>query len=145
VIASAPRTSKPAAKTGAGPTAKTTPSTATSPGRTTPTTSTTPTVTPAAATPPGITTWPASLSEWTVVLARYPDQATANATALRVKAEGLPAGVLNSSDHPSLKPGGWLVFTGRYPNRAQAAVAAQRLRGQGHTARARRVAPTRGQ
>jgi hypothetical protein len=141
VVARAPQASgsrpKPASKTGVKTAAKTTPTTSTTPS--------TPTTTATLATPPGIASWPLALSEWTVVLARYPDQATANATALRVKAEGLPAGVLNSSDHPSLKPGGWLVFTGHYRNRAQALAAAQQLRAQGHTARARRVAPTAGQ
>ncbi len=142
VVAQAPRTAKPRSTrrtTGATTAGKTTPTT------TTPTGTATTATTPAAPTPPGIATWPLALSQWTVVLARYPDQATANATALRVKAEGLPVGVLNSTLHPSLKPGGWLVFTGHYSDRAQATAAAQQLRAQGHSARARRVAPTAGQ
>ncbi len=144
VAARAPSTSgtptTSASKADGATTARTTPGAATSSTGSGATTSTTPTTEAAATTPHGIASWPVGLSDWTVVLARYPDQATANATALRVKAQGLPAGVLNSSDHASLTPGGWLVFTGRYPSRAQALTAARQLRAQGHTARARRVA-----
>jgi len=49
--------------------------------------------------------------------------------------------VLNSNQHPNLKPGYWVVFTGRYPHGIEAAAAAARLRASGHPeAHARQVA-----
>ncbi len=66
---------------------------------------------------------------------------TATATATGLIAGGLRVGVLNSSQHPNLKPGYWVVFTGRYPHGTEAAAAAARLRSRGHPeAHARQVA-----
>ena len=94
---------------------------------------------PTAATPFG--SWPVGLSGWTVVLFTSHAKASANAKAAGLVAGGLRVGVLNSSQHPNLKPGYWVVFTGRYPHGTEAAAAAARLRNNGHPgAHARQVA-----
>ncbi len=89
---------------------------------------------PAAASPasPPIGSWPVGLSGWTVVLSSSRSKATATATATGLIASGLRVGVLNSSQHPNLKPGYWVVFTGRYPHGTEASAAAARLRSSGH-------------
>ncbi len=92
-----------------------------------------------------IASWPVGLSGWTVALASSRSQTTANAEASRLAATGLHVGVLDSSQHPSMKPGFWIVFSGRYPGQAQAAAAAISLRAKvPSTPVARRVAPPGG-
>jgi len=94
---------------------------------------------PTAATPFG--SWPVGLSGWTVVLFTSHAKASANAKAAGLVAGGLRVGVLNSNQHPNLKPGYWVVFTGRYPHGTEAGAAAARLRASGHPeAHARQVA-----
>jgi septal ring-binding cell division protein DamX len=101
--------------------------------------------TASATTSAGIASWPVGLSGWTVALASSPSQSTANATAKRFAATGLHVGVLDSNQHPSMKPGFWIVFSGRYPGRAEAAAAAINLQSKVSTAPvARRVAPPGG-
>jgi hypothetical protein len=95
--------------------------------------------TPAPARP--IASWPVGLSGLTVVLFSGHTKATADATAAGLAAAGLHVGVLDSSQHPNLKPGNWIVFAGRYPHGPEATVAALRLRSSGHPgAVARQVA-----
>lgn len=103
-----------------------------------PAAATTATAAPAAPTFQG---WPVGLSGWTVVLASSRTQTGADAAAAQIAAAGTSVGVLDSSLHPSMRPGFWLVFSGRYPSGplAQAAAAALRAAGQ-PSARALRVA-----
>jgi hypothetical protein len=76
--------------------------------------------------------WPVGLTAWTVVLAsvshaghpRAALERSARATSL----PGLRAQVLDSSQHPRLRPALWIVFAGRYATRAQAERSARRLR-----------------
>lgn len=98
---------------------------------------------PAPAPLPG---WPVGLSGWTVSLGHSRSQVRADATARRLAAAlGLTVGVLDTTQHPSMKPGYWVVFTGRYPGQAEAAAAAQRLQARGATGvSAERVAPPGG-
>jgi septal ring-binding cell division protein DamX len=93
-----------------------------------------------------IASWPVGLSGWTVELARSPSQSEANAAANRFAASGLQVGVLDSSQHPSMKPGYWIVFSGRYPGRSGAVTAATNLKAKVSTTAplARRVAPPGG-
>jgi hypothetical protein len=93
-----------------------------------------------------IASWPVGLSGWTVVLAGTRSQSTANAEAARLAASGLNVGVLDSSQHPSMKPGEWIVFSGRYPGRSEAAAAATALSAKvpSATPLVRRVAPPGG-
>jgi septal ring-binding cell division protein DamX len=116
------------ATTPSTPTTSTTSTTPTTP--TTPTTSTTPTTptTPTTAAAPPLTTpngtrlevWPPGLSGWTVALATTSTEAEAQTTAQQIASNGIQVGILDSSQHPRLKPGVWIVFTGRYPTQAQA-------------------------
>jgi septal ring-binding cell division protein DamX len=97
---------------------------------------------PSTATSATIASWPVGLSGWTVALISSRSQSTANAEASRLAAAGLRVGVLDSSQHPSMKPGFWVVFSGRYPGQAQAAAAAITLQSKVSTTPvARRVAP----
>jgi hypothetical protein len=72
------------------------------------------------------------LSGWTVVLATSTTEAEAEATAQEIASSGIQVGVLDSSQHPRLKPGQWLVFTGRYPTEAVAEQAVAALQPIGH-------------
>jgi hypothetical protein len=89
---------------------------------------------------PAVGGWPAGLPGWTVVLYASPSQAAARASAAQAVGAGIKAGVLDSSQHPSLPPGQWIVFTGRYPTRDAAEAEAQLLNAKGYpTARVRLV------
>lgn len=92
---------------------------------------------PAATTPTGtahrsVSSWPPGLSGWTVVLAKTTDRSLARDAALGLAAGGLSVGVLDTTQHPLLKPGDWVVFSGRYPDQAHAQAAAARLKQAGH-------------
>ncbi len=101
-----------------------------------------PTTTTAAAKIPG---WATGLSGWTVILAQRRFEAKADNVAREFQGAGLSAGVLNSSQHPSMIPGFFLVFSGRYPTQAAAQAAAAKLQAAGHKrAHAREVAPPGG-
>jgi len=119
---------------------------ATAAARPTPTTSTSPTPTKPAQHPAAVIPgWATGLSGWTVVLAQRRFKAKADNVAREFQGTGVAAGVLNSSQHPTMVPGFWIVFSGRYPSQAAAAAAAAKLRAQGHPrARAREVAPPGG-
>lgn len=94
---------------------------------------------------PAIASWPVGLGGWTVALSSRRTQAEANAAASRFAASGLHVGVLDSSQHPSMKPGFWIVFSGRYPARPGAVAAATNLAPRVTTTPvARRVAPPGG-
>jgi hypothetical protein len=75
--------------------------------------------------------WPVGTSGWTVVITtlakkRHP-RAAAERRAAAVQAPGLVARVLDSSQHPKLRPSVWIVYVGRYPTRARAERAARQL------------------
>ena len=92
-----------------------------------------------------VSSWPTGVSGWTVQLAQRRFKNKAFATARRVEQDGLHAGVLNSSDHPTMIPGYWIVFDGRYPDRATAQTAALKLGPKGYPrAHPVRVAPPGG-
>jgi hypothetical protein len=92
------------------------PTTTTSPTVTIPTTPTT--------TTGGIIAWPAGKDGYTIVIKSVPTsegRSGAAAAARRARSQGLPqAGVLNSSDYSSLRPGYWVAFTGVYDTEAEA-------------------------
>jgi hypothetical protein len=77
-------------------------------------------------TPTEVASWPAGSSAYTVVLARTPDETTARARAAAAVDGGIPAGVLDSTDYPTLDPGVWVLFAGRYDTQAEAAEDAAR-------------------
>jgi hypothetical protein len=68
---------------------------------------------------------------YTVVLGVIPGQKAANASAIKLAAAGIPAGVLDSSDYSSMRPGDWIVFSGTYTTKAQADAAAKSLQAKG--------------
>jgi hypothetical protein len=79
--------------------------------------------------------WPRGVSAWTVVIATLAKHGHPRAAAERLaraaSSPGLPAKVLDSSQHPRLRPRLWIVFVGRYPSRAQALRAARRVQAAG--------------
>jgi hypothetical protein len=103
--------------------------------------------TPAAATPKtvSLSNWPPGLGGWTVVMYSSSVRADAYTVAHTLQASIADLGVLNSGDHPSLRPGSWVVFAGRYPNQSGAETAATTLRAEGYDkAHARMVEPPGG-
>ena len=91
-----------------------------------------------------LTPWPVGKDAWTIVLASVPkvdgsDEAVALAEAARRR--GLtPAGVLDSSRYPSLRPGYWMAYTGVFSSEAEANGAVRDARPVARTARVERVA-----
>lgn len=76
--------------------------------------------------PTDVAAWPAATAAYTVVLAKSSDETTARARATAAVGSGIPAGVLDSTDYPSLDPGMWILFAGRYDTQADAAEDAAR-------------------
>lgn len=123
----------PAAATTSAPPATTktatTTETSTQPATTTTATTTATTTTQPTTTVPadGLTAWPAGVNGYTDVLESIPvsaGRAFAASRALAAKRQGLPAaGVLASSDYPSLHGGYYVVFSGIYRSSAAAAAA----------------------
>jgi hypothetical protein len=76
-------------------------------------------------------TWPVGASGYTVVVAtlakRGHPRAAAERIAGAVVAPGLTARVLDSSQHPRLRPDVWIVYVGRYSTRPPAERAARQL------------------
>ena len=74
--------------------------------------------------------WPVGATGFTVVLATLAKadhpRAAAERRARAVQVPGLAARVLDSSQHPRLRPDIWIVYVGRYSTRARA----QRVAGQ---------------
>ncbi len=117
--------SEPAAATASRPIAARSASRA-APSATTPTTAT-------AATTPRIASWPIGLPGWTVVLGSLGGPAGAHRLALELGGEGIPVGILNSTEHPSMIPGRWIVFSGRYATESAAVAGADALIARGFT------------
>lgn len=101
------------------------------PGAPTPTLTEPPTdatsTTAAPITEPGELTTPT----WVVVVASGASRADVDATARRLAANGYPAGVLRTDDHPSLTKGLWVAYAGPYPDSATAQSTVARLTADG--------------
>jgi hypothetical protein len=76
--------------------------------------------------PTDVRTWPAGTSAYTVVLATTDDETSARARATAAVGSGVPAGVLDADEYPTLEPGAWVLFAGRFETRATAAEEAAR-------------------
>jgi zinc-ribbon domain len=94
-----------------------------------------PPATTTAPAPGSLTSWPASVSGYTVVLVSIPTSAGRALALERARAAsrgGLPkVGVLDSSKYSSLHPGYYVVFSGIYTSSAQADRARQSAAEQG--------------
>lgn len=66
--------------------------------------------------PTGPATWPKGEEAYTVVLLTTKSRQTADETAQKAVAAGLPAGVLESDDFKRFEPGLYVVFAGQYDN-----------------------------
>lgn len=85
--------------------------------------------------------WPGGTG-YTAILASLGSRTAAKAAQRRFAGRGLDAGVLNSSDYSSLRPGYWVVFSGTFPSKSGADQRASRARSLGvKGAYARFVAP----
>jgi hypothetical protein len=90
-----------------------------------------------------LTPWPAGKDAWTIVLVSVPkvdgrDEAVAVAEEARRR--GLtPAGVLDSSRYPSLRPGYWMAYQGIFDSEAEANGALRKARPIARQARVERV------
>jgi hypothetical protein len=75
--------------------------------------------------------WPVGATAWTVVLATLAQKAHPRAAAERraaaVQVPGLVARVLDSSQHPKLRPAVWIIYVGLYRTRARAERTARQL------------------
>jgi hypothetical protein len=81
------------------------------------------------------TGWPVGATGFTVVVATLAKHGHTRAAATRLAAQvtvpGARARVLDSSEHPRLRPDVWIVYIGRYSTRAPAERLARRLRSAG--------------
>jgi hypothetical protein len=73
-----------------------------------------------------VRSWPEGKSAYTVVLLSAEDESAARAQARKAASAGVPAGVLRSSDHSSLKPGYWVAFGGQFDSNDEAQREARR-------------------
>jgi hypothetical protein len=89
------------------------------------------TTAPATSTTAAVVTGDLSTPTWIVVIASEADEAGATAYADRVAAAGYPAGVLRSTDYPSLNKGFWVAYAGPYPDGGAAEAAAGALEADG--------------
>lgn len=79
----------------------------------------------------GTARWAAGDSGFTVVLASVGERSDAQRAAREARSSGISAGVLDSDDFSSLRPGYWVAFAGRFDDVAAAERAAERYKGQG--------------
>ena len=87
--------------------------------------------------------WPAGTAAYTVIL-KSVDKSTAERSEAESFAAGVTegtAGILDSDNYSSLRPGWWVVYTGQYDDAAAARAAAEDLRASYPDAYARSVAP----
>lgn len=87
---------------------------------------------------PGVTRGWTSLNPYTVIVGSVPTgfsgaRGQADAIAGRLAKVGLPAGVLLSSDYPSLASGYWVVYSGDFAQTTQAGVHQDNVRASGFT------------
>jgi SPOR domain len=83
--------------------------------------------------------WAPGLAGYTAVLSSSTSQAGAESAAVRLRAVGIPVGILSSSAHPRMKARRWVVFNGHFPTLAAARLRAIQLRARGYDAHARLV------
>jgi septal ring-binding cell division protein DamX len=95
-----------------------------------------------AGTTPEIADWPAGKDAWTVVLEASSTREAAEARANELSQQGIPVGILDSNEYPTLEPGKFVVFSGQYDSQRAADQALQDLSGQVEGAYVRHVAPT---
>ena len=116
-----------------------------------PTTTVVPTATPSippatddgtGTTTPEIADWPAGKDAWTVVLEASSTREAAEARANELAQQGIPVGILESDQYPTLEPGKFVVFSGQYDSQRAADQALQDLSGQVEGAYVRHVSPT---
>jgi septal ring-binding cell division protein DamX len=116
-----------------------------------PTTTTVPTATPTippatddgtGSTTPEIADWPAGKDAWTVVLEASGTQEAADARATELAGLGIPVGILDSNQYPSLEPNKFIVFSGQYDSERAANQALTPLTSQVEGAYVRHVSPT---
>lgn len=79
----------------------------------------------------GPATWPAGESAYTVILASAGSRQEAEAKRQEAQDAGISAGILESGDFPSLRPGYWVVFDGQFDTVEQATGRAEEDRGKG--------------
>jgi hypothetical protein len=79
--------------------------------------------------------WPVGVTGFTVVVStlakRDHPRAAAERLARTVQVPGVVARVLDSSQHPRLRPNVWIVYVGRYATRSRAQRVARQLRAAG--------------
>jgi septal ring-binding cell division protein DamX len=116
-----------------------------------PTTTTVPTATPTippatddgtGSTTPEIADWPAGKDAWTVVLEAAGTREAAEARATELAQQGIPVGILDSNDYPTLEPNKFVVFSGQYDSQRAADQGLQGLQSQVEGAYVRHVSPT---
>lgn len=93
-------------------------------------------------TTPEIADWPAGKDAWTVVLEAAGTQEAAEARANELAGQGIPVGILDSNQYPTLEPNKWVVFSGQYDTERAADQALQGLTSQVEGAYVRHVSPT---
>jgi SPOR domain len=93
-------------------------------------------------TTPEIADWPAGKDAWTVVLEAAGTREAAEARATELAQQGIPVGILDSNDYPSLEPNKFVVFSGQYDTERAADQALQGLQSQVEGAYVRHVSPT---
>ena len=93
-------------------------------------------------TTPEIADWPAGKDAWTIVLESSSTEEAATARAQELIGQGIPVGLLNSDDYPSLEPGRWVVFSGQYDSQRAADQGLTDISDQVEGAYVRRVSPT---
>ena len=108
---------------------------------------TTPTIPPATddgtgSTTPEIADWPAGKDAWTVVLEASGTREAADARANELSQQGIPVGILDSNQYPSLEPNKFIVFSGQYDSERAANQALTGLTSQVEGAYVRHVSPT---
>jgi septal ring-binding cell division protein DamX len=94
------------------------------------------------ATTPEIADWPAGKDAWTVVLEASSTRDAAEARASELAQQGIPVGILESDQYPTLEPGKFVVFSGQYDSQRAAEQALQGLSGQVEGAYVRHVSPS---
>lgn len=118
-----------------------------------PTTTTVPTATPSippatddgtGSTTPEIADWPTGKDAWTVVLEASGTREAAEARANELSQLGVPVGILDSNQYPSLEPNKFIVFSGQYDSERAANQALTGLTGQVEGAYVRHVSPAAG-
>ncbi len=138
-----PPATTPAPDPGAAPTPAPAPGTEPTPtpapgGDTAPT----PTPTPDAGSPPAgeeaVPEWPAGETAWTVIVRSTTSRSAAERAATQQIDAGRDAGILDSDDFSSLRPGYWVAWVGQFESQSRARSQAEEIGGEAYP---RRVSP----